>query len=159
MKRHISIAGITALLLALLVSQIAFAAPSTPTADQIDAVAKELWCPLCNGVRLDNCELTACSQMREVIGQHLTDGESKEQIKGYFVQQYGEVVLGMPAPTGSGLLVWAIPFLLAIVAVGWLAYFVRAWQRKKPRALPAPSDNSVKTAYDARIDDELKRYE
>ena len=43
----------------------------TPTPNEIDAIAKELWCPLCNGVRLDNCELQACIQMREVIAQKL----------------------------------------------------------------------------------------
>jgi len=58
-----------------------------PTPNEINAVAKELWCPLCNGVRLDNCELQACVRMREVIAQQLVAGESKEEIKAYFTQQ------------------------------------------------------------------------
>ena len=74
-------------------------------------VAKELWCPLCNGVRLDNCELQACVQMREVIAQKLVAGESKEQIKAYFAQQYGDVVLGEPAREGFNLVVWIFPIL------------------------------------------------
>jgi len=56
-------------------------------------------CPL-SGVRIDNCELQACVQMKEVIAQKLMDGESSESIKSYFVTQYGDVVLGQPSREG-----------------------------------------------------------
>src|SRR5512139_2682934 len=91
----------------------------TPTPNEINAIAKDLWCPLCNGVRLDNCELQACVQMKEVIAQKLMAGESKEQIRAYFVQQYGDVVLGAPAGGGFNTLVWVLPVLVAVAAVGW----------------------------------------
>ena len=48
----------------------------TPTMNEINEVARDLWCPLCNGVRLDNCELQACIQMKEVIAQKLVAGET-----------------------------------------------------------------------------------
>ena len=50
------------------------------TAEQVNAVARELWCPLCNSVRLDTCELKACEQMREVIAEKLAAGASTEEI-------------------------------------------------------------------------------
>ena len=56
----------------------------------------ELYCPLCNGVRLDTCELQACIQMRQVISDKLAEGVSKEQIKQEFVAEYGPKVLGEP---------------------------------------------------------------
>ena len=60
-KLFIVLALLTAFALATTVSA------QTPTPNQINEVARDLWCPLCNGVRLDNCELQACVQMREVI--------------------------------------------------------------------------------------------
>ncbi len=75
-------------------------------------------------MRLDNCELQACIQMREVIAQKLMAGESKQQIKAYFVQQYGDVVLGAPEAQGFNSLVWLLPALIAVVALGWLAFLV-----------------------------------
>ena len=105
-----------------------------PRLTEIDAVAKELWCPLCNGVRLDNCELQACIQMREVIAQKLAAGESKEQIKAYFVQQYGDVVLGTPSREGFNLVVWIFPILAVMVGLGWLAYLVTTWRKRRPAA-------------------------
>ncbi len=95
------------LVVALLAGLTGIAFAQTPTPNQINAIAKDLWCPLCNGVRLDNCELQACIQMKEVIAQKLMAGESKEQIRAYFVQQYGDVVLGAPAGGGFNTLVWA----------------------------------------------------
>ena len=71
-------------------------AQQPPTPEEINAVAKDLYCPLCNGVRLDTCELQACEQMREVIGEKLTEGVPKAQIMDEFVAQYGPVVLGEP---------------------------------------------------------------
>ena len=76
--------------------------------------------PLCNGVRLDNCELQACVQIREVIAQKLVAGESKEQIKVYFAQQYGDVVLGEPAREGFNLVVWIFPILAVVVGAAGL---------------------------------------
>src|SRR5512139_3877439 len=104
----------------------------TPTPNEINAVAKELWCPLCNGVRLDNCELQACIQMRELISQKLAAGESEGQIRAYFVEQYGDVVLGAPSGQGFNLLVWVLPALVAVVGLGWLAFIVRAWLLRRP---------------------------
>ena len=135
-------------------------AAQTPTPNQINAVAKELWCPLCNGVRLDNCELQACVQMREVIAQGLEQGQSKEQIKAYFVQQYGDVVLGAPENRGFGWVVWLVPWLLALVGLGWLVYFVRAWSRRRPalRRAGTPQSDTKSDEYLARVNDELRKY-
>lgn len=133
----------------------------TPTPNEIDAIAKELWCPLCNGVRLDNCELQACIQMREVIAQKLEAGESKEQIKAYFAQQYGDVVLGTPSRQGFNLLVWLFPILAAAVGLGWVAYLVFIWQKRRPAAQSAQAAAPVRAKGDdeylRRVDEELKQ--
>jgi cytochrome c-type biogenesis protein CcmH len=136
----------------------------TPTPNEINAVAKDLWCPLCNGVRLDNCELQACIQMREVIAQKLMAGESKEQIKAYFVQQYGDVVLGAPDRQGFNLVVWLFPALAVVVGLGWLVFLVRTWLRRQPAPVQAqrasqPTIGQGKDQYLRRVDEELSKYE
>jgi len=137
------------------------AAAQTPTPNQVDAVAKELWCPLCNGVRLDNCELQACIQMREVIAQKLAAGESKDQIKAYFVQQYGDVVLGTPSRQGFNLVIWLFPILAAVVGLGWLAYLVTTWRKRRLATTPVRADESndapTEDDYLKRVDEELKQ--
>jgi len=151
-------------LIVLLSVAIVPALAQTPTPNEVNAVAKELWCPLCNGVRLDNCELQACVQMREVIAQKLMEGESKDQIKAYFVQQYGDVVLGAPSHEGFNRLAWIFPILAAIVGLGWLAYLVQAWLHRRPASTPTSASGEIQIAvsqddYLKRVDDELKRYQ
>jgi cytochrome c-type biogenesis protein CcmH len=114
----------------------ATASAQTPTPNEINEVARELWCPLCNGVRLDNCDLQACVQMREVISQKLQAGESTGDIKAYFVQQYGDVVLGQPSTEGFNLIAWIFPILAAVVGLGWVAYLVVTWRKKQTAAVP-----------------------
>ncbi|HRX04673.1 MAG TPA: cytochrome c-type biogenesis protein CcmH, partial [Anaerolineae bacterium] len=103
-------------------------AQEPPTLEQINAVAKELYCPLCNGVRLDTCELQACEQMRQVIGEKLTEGVPKQQIKDEFVAQYGPVVLGEPPREGLNLLGgWVLPIALFLVAAAAVTLMVLRW--------------------------------
>lgn len=129
----------------------------TPTPNEINEVARDLWCPLCNGVRLDNCDLQACIQMREVISEKLMAGESKEQIKAYFVTQYGDVVLGQPSREGFNLVAWVFPILAAVVGLGWLVYLVMVWRKRQ--VAPAASGPAGAPPAPVSDDDYLKRVE
>jgi cytochrome c-type biogenesis protein CcmH len=102
------------------------ATTSEVTADEVNAVARQLWCPLCSGVRLDACELKACDQMKDVIAIKLSEGEDTESIKAYFVEQYGPQVMGEPPRSGFNWLAWILP-AVAVVAGGY--FFWRTTQR------------------------------
>jgi cytochrome c-type biogenesis protein CcmH len=134
----------------------------TPTPNKINEIAKGLWCPLCNGVRLDNCELQACIQMKEVIGQKVEAGESEAQIRAYFVEQYGDVVLGAPSTQGFNRLAWILPFLAAALGLGWLIYFVRSVTRRRTAAVtaaaPEGASEPAQDDYLRRVDEELEKY-
>ena len=84
------------------------------TADDVNVIARELWCPLCSGVRLDACELKACDQMKDEIAIKLAAGDGLPEIKAYFVDQYGPQVLGEPPREGFNLLAWVLPILVMI---------------------------------------------
>ncbi len=131
-------------LVALLGIGFASVAAQAPTPNQINEVAKELWCPLCNGVRLDNCELQACIQMREVISQKLQAGESKDAIKAYFVTQYGDVVLGQPPREGFNLVAYIFPILAAVVGISWIVYLVLSWRRRQTANVAAAAATATR---------------
>jgi cytochrome c-type biogenesis protein CcmH len=90
------------------------------TADEVNTVARELWCPLCSGVRLDTCELKACEQMRQEIALKLEAGEDAASIKQYFLDQYGPQILGEPPRQGFNWLAWILP----VIALGGGAVFL-----------------------------------
>ncbi len=143
----------------------------TVTADDVNVVARELWCPLCSGVRLDACELQACAQMREEIALKLDAGEDVSSIKQYFVARYGEQVLGAPPRQGWGWLAWLLPPIVMLSA--GLFLFMRGREWLKPRAVANPTPQKQTQAnnqadkqkiaavdpYEKQLDEELNRYE
>lgn len=138
------------------------AAPTNVTPDQVNAIARELWCPLCSGVRLDNCELKACAQMKEMIAVKLSQGEDLDSIRNYFVAQYGPQVLGEPPWQGFNWLAWVLPFVVLLVG----GYFLWNTLRRmiRPAAPVAVTNSAPKSAtepedeYERKLAEELKRY-
>ncbi len=133
--------------------------PVVVTDDQVNEVAKELYCPLCTGLRLDNCDLKVCDGMKDVIRQKLAAGESKEQIKAYFVEQYGEVVLGVPSTKGFNLLAWVFPFAALVVAGGWVYYAARLWARRRAATAGPPLELAdLPAEYLQQLEEDLAEY-
>src|SRR5512143_1089732 len=79
------------------------------TDDQVNAIAKQMFCPVCENIPLDVCPTQACAQWRDLIREKLSLGWSEKQIKDYFVDQYGARVLGAPPAKGINWLVYVVP--------------------------------------------------
>ena len=150
------------LLLICIVSSTSLSAQSESTgitADEVNTVARDLWCPLCGGrLRLDSCELKACAQMREVIEIKLAEGEDAESIRGYFLEQYGPQVLGEPPRQGFNWLAWILP--LVAVAGGGVFLWLRLQQMAGPlRPAAAEVAGPEHDDSERRLDEELARYD
>ncbi len=75
----------------------------TPSDDEVNRVAKQMYCPVCENIPLDVCPTQACQEWRDLIRLKLSDGWSDQQIKQYFAQQYGDRVLAEPPKTAAEL--------------------------------------------------------
>ena len=134
---------------------------STPpgvTDDQVNAVAKQLYCPVCENIPLDVCPTTACAQWRALIREKLGQGWSEDQIKDYFVAQYGDRVLAVPPARGLNWLVYLIPPIAIIAGAIILYRAMRAW--RQPPTIPAETDQPTPRPddpYAARLEEELRR--
>ncbi|MBN8656568.1 MAG: cytochrome c-type biogenesis protein CcmH [Anaerolineae bacterium] len=137
--------------------QTAFAQDTTPTDDEVNAIAKQLYCPVCENTPLDVCPTEACRQWRELIRDQLAEGKTEEEIKQYFVANYGARVLSEPPRTGFNWLVYIIPPVLILAGAVFLFNAFRAWT--KPKAVEADA-GQVKEAGTSSSDDEyVKRLE
>ena len=131
MKRFLWILGILTILLALKTGQ-AYAQQSTPSDDQVNAIASQLFCPVCENTPLDVCPTEACHQWRELIRQMLAEGKSEAAIKQYFVDHYGARVLSEPPATGLNWLVYIVPSATFLVGVFLLYLAFRTWKQTRP---------------------------
>ncbi len=97
--------------------------------DEVNRVAKYLYCPVCENIPLDTCGTEACSRWREDIRRMLAEGYSRNEIIADFVMRYGDRVRAEPPPEGLHLMVYVLPPVL-LVAGGVVLYrTVRAWMQ------------------------------
>ncbi len=148
------------ILFAALFIQQARAQNPTPSDDEVNRIAHQLYCPVCENTPLDVCPTEACRQWRDLIRQQLAQGWTEDQIKQYFVTQYGVRVLNEPPASGLNLLVYILPPMVILAGAYILFRALRAWTK------PVPVDAQAKTAgsfegsqdeYIARMEEELKK--
>ena len=151
------------LTLALLLAVPALAqGQNPPTDDEVNAVAKQLYCPVCENTPLDVCPTQACAQWRDLIRLKLSQGESEEQIKQYFVDNYGARVLNEPPRTGLNWLAYIVP-PVAILAGAFFLFRAFKAMRKPATASPASggaqsgSTGPAADDYVARLEEEVRK--
>lgn len=129
--------------------------------DEVNAIARQLYCPVCENTPLDVCPTQACKDWRELIRQQLSEGWTEQQILDYFAATYGPRVLAKPPANGFSALVWILPVIGLIGGGIFLWRLLRRWQyRPSLPAEPAKagvSANTVDIAPDllARIEQEV----
>ena len=134
-----------------------YAQGDAPTDDEVNAIARELYCPVCENIPLDVCPTQACEQWRATIREKLEIGWNDQQIKQYFVDQYGARVLATPPAEGLNWLVYILPPLafLAGALVLWRA--VKTWRTDGQETVV--EDLASDDPYIARLEEELQRRE
>jgi len=159
MKRKILLAALTiaASLFAMYVVYAQEGGPGYPTDDQVNAIAKNLYCPVCPNTPLDVCETKACQDWRAQIRDQLAKGWSEEQIVAYFVAQYGERVLGEPKRTGFTSMVWVLPLISVILGLVVVWQVLRGWKSgEKSQAVGETSVPQVPADLQALVEKELR---
>jgi cytochrome c-type biogenesis protein CcmH/NrfF len=79
-----------------------------------------LRCIQCQGQSIADSDAPMAATMRAEVRQQIAAGEKPETIRQWMIGRYGEWVSFEPEMKGSGLLLWAAPLLLLLVAL-WLA--------------------------------------
>jgi cytochrome c-type biogenesis protein CcmH len=137
--------------------------PLPVTDDQVNAVAKQLYCPVCENIPLDVCPTQACVEWRELIRTKLAEGRSPEWIKDYFAQQYGDRVLAQPPARGLNWLVYILPPLAILAGIYVLYRAFKTWKQpiseNDGTLVDSTSDTSTSSndEYFARLEDALKK--
>ena len=124
--------------------------------DQVNAVARQLYCPICENISLDVCPTEACARWRELIRQELAAGWSAAQIKAYFASQYGDQVLPEPPLQGFNWLAYLLPLTLFLLALGTAWSVVLRLRRQKVNKT-GPGANLQDDAYLSQVEADLRR--
>jgi cytochrome c-type biogenesis protein CcmH len=149
-----------ALLLTLLASSLGVGAVAaqdpTPTDDEVNRIAKQLYCPVCESTPLDVCPTEACRQWRDLIRTMLSEGKSEAEIQQYFVTQYGARVLAEPP---NRLVTYLVPAVAILLGALMLFRGFQMWLKPSTSEANAAEEKMepVQDPYIARLEEELKK--
>ncbi len=155
-----------ALVLGLLLSLAAVPAwavdPSEMLADPVlEARAREigkgLRCLVCQNQSIDESDATLARDLRLLVRDRLSAGDSDRQVIDYVVSRYGDFVLLKPPFKGSTYVLWIGPAVIAGLGVAALAVYFR---RRRPAVAgppPPPLSEDEKRRLDALLEDRPRR--
>ncbi len=122
----------------------------------VDEVGRELMSPPCNYLMtLETCKTGEAKELRKLVKEMIDRGMTKEEIKAYFVREYGEKVLGAPTKRGFNLLAYYLPYLIVIDALLVLSLVLIVWTRKKTGTVESVAI-SIDSEEDEAISDEIE---
>jgi cytochrome c-type biogenesis protein CcmH len=151
----------TAAALALLAAPATALAQDCPKTTLGD-IEDEVMCPICGTPLGLASEAPQAQQQRAFIEDQIADCRSKEEIKTALVAQFGEGVLALPGDESgddelSDVLVYAIPALAILIALGGIGFAVVRWRgsvEERRAGAPAPANSDT-----SRLDADIERYD
>jgi cytochrome c-type biogenesis protein CcmH len=137
--------------LALFALLFALAAPTAALAVEPDEILKdpklevrarqlseELRCMVCQNQSIDDSAAPLARDLRLLVRERLTAGDSDNQVLDFLVARYGEFVLLKPRFELHTLLLWGLPPV--VLVAGMIALFVTARRRHAANLqTPAPA--------------------
>ncbi|WP_313197242.1 cytochrome c-type biogenesis protein CcmH [Rhizobium sp.] len=89
-------------------------------------ISAQLRCMVCQNQSIDDSNAELAKDLRVLVRQRLTDGDTDKQVVDYVVSRYGEFVLLNPRLSGKTIILWSMPIGLLIAGIFALVIFVRS---------------------------------
>ena len=134
--------------LALIALLAALLAPTSALAVQPDEILKdpalearardlsrELRCMVCQNQSIDDSDAPLARDLRLLVRERLTKGDSDKQVLGFLVARYGEFVLLKPRFELHTLLLWGLPPGVLLAGIASLLIIAR---RRKAISVEPP---------------------
>ncbi|WP_438826883.1 cytochrome c-type biogenesis protein [Rhodovulum iodosum] len=126
-----------ALALALLAPlQAAAVEPSEILADpaleeRAREISKGLRCLVCRNENIDDSNASLAKDLRLLVRERLTEGDSDEEVMDYVVDRYGEYVLLQPTLTGSNIVLYIAGPAMLLLGLGIAFVYIRGRRRQE----------------------------
>jgi cytochrome c-type biogenesis protein CcmH len=102
-------------------------------------LSTELRCLVCQNESIDDSNAPLAKDLRLLVRERITAGDSDEQVKVFLVQRYGEFVLLRPPVSVRTLVLYGAPF--AALALGGLLIWRRSRQKAGPVVVAGLSED------------------
>jgi len=135
-----ALAGLT-MALAVVVAPAGAVMPNEVLADpaleaRARALSQNLRCLVCQNQSIDDSAAPLARDLRIIVRERLTQGDSDEEVIDYLVARYGNYVLLKPPLQADTLLLWMGPGIVVLIAGAIFAAYIR---RRNPAGGDQPS--------------------
>lgn len=129
----------------LSITAFAVAVDDKPLKDPVkEAVAralmKEIRCLVCQNQSIEDSNADLARDLRQIVRERISLGDSPENVRAYLVDRYGDWVLLEPPVNTSTYLLWGSPFLLLL----FVAYGVMRSRREQAGPAPLSAEEQEK---------------
>lgn len=109
-------------------------------------LSQGLRCLVCRNENIDDSDAALARDLRILLRDRISAGDTDEQAVAFIVDRYGEYVLLAPKATGTALVVWlAGPAMLVLGGIGAVAMVRRRARAPAPEALSAQEEADLDT--------------
>ena len=116
------------------------------------ALSQELRCMVCQNQSIDDSDAPLAKDLRVLVRERLSAGDSDRQVIDFMVARYGEFVLLKPRVSAHTLILWLAPF--AALVIGGLGLLV--FLRRRATEGEAPTQEQLTPAEQSRVAELLK---
>jgi cytochrome c-type biogenesis protein CcmH len=110
-------------------------------------ISRNLRCVVCQNQSIDDSDAPLARDLRLLVRERLTAGDSDAQVYDFLVARYGDFVLLRPPVKPSTWLLWFGPAI--VLVLGGIALVV--WFRRRKVAVEPPPMNEQERAQLARL--------
>ena len=104
--------------------------PPRTTAEQVQAIASTMKCPVCKSQSVADSDVAASRSIRLEIARLVEEGQSPAEIRRAIGATYGDQIQLIPPAAGFAGLVWALPVIGLVLAIGALSTAFARWRRR-----------------------------
>jgi cytochrome c-type biogenesis protein CcmH len=88
-------------------------------------ISQDLRCLVCQNQSIDDSNAPLAKDLRVIVRERLTVGDTNDQVFGYVVSRYGNYVLLKPPLQADTYLLWASPFIMLVIALSVASIYLR----------------------------------
>lgn len=111
---------------------------------------KQLRCLVCQNQSIVDSDATLARDLRLIVRERITAGDSDDQVLAFMTSRYGDWVLLKPPFDKGTVILWLSPLLLLMI--GFFIIF-RNQQRSKGRELSEPLSDEEKNRINSLLND------
>ena len=96
--------------------------------ERVKNLTLELRCMTCQNQSIYDSDAEFSNDIKKIVKQKLSEGESERDIKKFLVERYGEYILFRPLINYNNIFLWSFPFILLVFG---LFFVIIKTKRKK----------------------------